>query len=102
VRNRRALREALQARLARRPAGAWAQALTAARVPAGVVNDLCGAFALAQSLGLEPIVQLTRPDGPPVPLTRNPIALSETPPAYRTAPPRMPAPGSPPVGWESR
>ena len=100
VSNRRALREALLARLAGRPAGAWAQALTAARVPAGVVNDLRAAFALAQSLGLEPIVELPRSAGPPVRLTRNPIALSETPPAYRAAPPSLPAPGASPASWE--
>ncbi len=62
VTNRDALRDALLAALAARPATVWAQALTAARVPAGVVNDLSGAFALAQSLGMEPVVEL-RPPG---------------------------------------
>ena len=100
VTNRTELREALVAALAARPATAWAQALTAARVPAGVVNDLSGAFALARSLGMEPVVELERSDGPPVRLTRNPIELSRTPPSYRTAPPAMPAPGARRVGWE--
>ena len=36
----------------------WAAELTAARVPAGVVNDVAGAFALAESLGMEPIVSV--------------------------------------------
>jgi len=98
--NRAELRDALLAALAAAPAADWAQALTAARVPAGVVNDVSGAFALAQSLGIEPIVELPRPDGPPVRLTRNPIELSRTPPAYRTAPPAMPAPGVPRAGWK--
>ena len=48
--------------MAARPAADWARELTAARVPAGVVNDLRGAFALAQSLGLEPIVQVPAGD----------------------------------------
>lgn len=100
VTNRGELRDALRSALGARPASVWAQALTAARVPAGVVNDVRGAFALARSLGIEPVVELPRPDGPPVRLTRNPIGLSRTPPAYHTAPPGMPAPGAPRAGWE--
>jgi crotonobetainyl-CoA:carnitine CoA-transferase CaiB-like acyl-CoA transferase len=90
VRNRDVLREALEQRLADRPASAWAEALTAARVPAGVVNDLAGAFQLATDLGLDPIVQVPREDGAAVDLTRNPIRLSATPPSYRSAPPTLP------------
>jgi crotonobetainyl-CoA:carnitine CoA-transferase CaiB-like acyl-CoA transferase len=90
VTNRAELKAELIARLAAAPAAAWAARLTAARVPAGVVNDLAGAFALAQSLGLEPVVDVPSPDGPPVPLTRNPITLSRTPPTYRSAPPDLP------------
>ncbi|HEY1566922.1 MAG TPA: CoA transferase [Solirubrobacteraceae bacterium] len=90
VTNRAELKAELIARLAAAPAAEWAARLTAARVPAGVVNDLAGAFALAQSLGLEPVVDVPSPDGPPVPLTRNPITLSRTPPTYRSAPPDLP------------
>jgi crotonobetainyl-CoA:carnitine CoA-transferase CaiB-like acyl-CoA transferase len=87
VLHRAELREALEARLARRAAPEWAKLLTAARVPAGVVNDLSGAFALAQSLELEPIVKVPRQDGTSVPLTRNPVRMSRTPAVYRSAPP---------------
>jgi crotonobetainyl-CoA:carnitine CoA-transferase CaiB-like acyl-CoA transferase len=90
VEHRDALRTELEAALATRPAAAWAERLAASRVPAGVVNDLAGAFAFATRLGLEPIVEVPREDGPPLPLPRNPIRLSETPPSYRTAPPRLP------------
>ncbi|MBS1879849.1 MAG: CoA transferase [Actinobacteria bacterium] len=90
VEHRVALRAELEAALAARPASEWAAALTARRVPAGVVNDLAAAFAFAEGIGLEPIVAVPREDGPPVPLTRNPIRLSETPPSYRSAPPRLP------------
>jgi crotonobetainyl-CoA:carnitine CoA-transferase CaiB-like acyl-CoA transferase len=90
VAHRGALRAELEAHLTRRPAPAWAAELTDARVPAGVVNDVGAAFALATSLGLEPIVTLPRADGSPVAVTRNPIGLSATPPTYRTAPPRLP------------
>ncbi len=91
VANRDALGAALQQRLSSRPASEWAAQLTEARVPAGVVNDLRGAFALAQSLGLEPIVAVPATDeGPAVSMTRNPIRLSCTPPSYRSAPPPLP------------
>ena len=63
VDNRQALHEALAARLAARPASEWARLLTEARVPAGVVNDVAGAFALAQTLGLAPTVSIARDDG---------------------------------------
>ena len=90
VANRAVLKEELVARLARAPASEWAQRLTAARVPAGVVNDVAGAFALAHSLGLDPIVEVPGADGGAVPLTRNPIRLSRTAPSYRSAPPALP------------
>ncbi|MFD0691660.1 CaiB/BaiF CoA transferase family protein [Actinomadura fibrosa] len=90
VAHRRELRPLLAERLAARPAGEWAEALTAKRVPAGVVNDVAGAFRLAERLGLDPVVELPRPDGTAVRLPRNPIRLSATPPAYRTAPPPLP------------
>jgi crotonobetainyl-CoA:carnitine CoA-transferase CaiB-like acyl-CoA transferase len=95
VANRVALREELVARLRRRGAREWAQELTEVRVPAGVVNDLAGAFALAQRLGLDPIVQVPLPDGGSLGLPRNPIGLSLTPPSYRSAPPRLPQRESP-------
>jgi crotonobetainyl-CoA:carnitine CoA-transferase CaiB-like acyl-CoA transferase len=90
VANRGALRAELEARLGARPAADWARELTAARVPAGVVNDVGAAFALAESLGLAPIVSLPKDDGGTVSLTRNPIRLSKTPPTYRSAPPSLP------------
>ncbi len=93
VSNRAALKDELIARLASRPATEWAMALTAARVPAGVVNDLAGAFELAAAVGLDPVVEVpsnTTPPSPGVPLTRSPIRLSRTPPTYRSAPPDLP------------
>jgi crotonobetainyl-CoA:carnitine CoA-transferase CaiB-like acyl-CoA transferase len=90
VAERDALRTDLERLLARQPASAWAAQLTAARVPAGVVNDIAGAFALAQSIGLDPVVELPGEDSATVRLTRNPITLSATPPHYLSAPPRLP------------
>lgn len=96
VAHRLLLRAELERRLAAKAAVDWAGELTAVRVPAGVVNDLAGAFALAESLGLDPVVEVPAPDGASVPLTRNPIRLSLTPPSYRSAPPRLPEPPSSP------
>jgi crotonobetainyl-CoA:carnitine CoA-transferase CaiB-like acyl-CoA transferase len=90
VRNRVELRDALERALAGRPARAWADSLTAARVPAGVVNDVRDAFVLAAALGLDPIVEIPREDGSNVRLTRSPMSLSETPPRYELPPPPLP------------
>ena len=92
VENRDALRIALSDRLKTRDAGAWASELTGAGVPAGVVNDIAGAFELARALGLRPTVEIERDEGGSIELTRNPIGLSVTPPSYRSAPPRFPRP----------
>ncbi|HVY97847.1 MAG TPA: CoA transferase [Solirubrobacterales bacterium] len=90
VENRDALAAELRRLLAARPTAEWVELLSIARVPAGVVNDVAGAFALAAELGLEPVVSLPRADGSAVALTRNPIRLSATPPSYRSAPPDLP------------
>jgi crotonobetainyl-CoA:carnitine CoA-transferase CaiB-like acyl-CoA transferase len=97
VANRRQLRVELEARLVRASAAQWALDLSAARVPAGQVNDIAGAFALADTLGLQPTVAVSATDGRVSRLTRNPIRLSVTPPSYRSAPPQLPSKGSPGV-----
>jgi crotonobetainyl-CoA:carnitine CoA-transferase CaiB-like acyl-CoA transferase len=89
VEHRAALREALEERLGSRTAREWVSALTKERVPAGVVNDVAAAFGLARELGMEPVVEVPRPDGSTVALTRNPIKLSLTPVTYRLPPPSM-------------
>jgi crotonobetainyl-CoA:carnitine CoA-transferase CaiB-like acyl-CoA transferase len=92
VAHRAVLRDVLIARLEGRDAAAWVAALSAVGVPAGQVNDVAGAFALADALGLDPIVELPRPDGTVARLTRNPITLSATPATYRSAPPPLESP----------
>ncbi|MBK1782999.1 CaiB/BaiF CoA transferase family protein [Prauserella cavernicola] len=89
VAHREPLRAELVRLLSARSAADWAKELSAARVPAGVVNDLAGAFALATDLGLDPVVGIERGDGTTARLTRNPIGLSATPPTYRSAPPPL-------------
>jgi crotonobetainyl-CoA:carnitine CoA-transferase CaiB-like acyl-CoA transferase len=100
VEHRAELRTLLEERLSRRTAAEWASELSAAGVPAGEVNDVAGAFALAERLGLNPMVDLPRPDGTSVRLTRNPIGLSTTPARYETAPPDDPGQLTLPLpGW---
>ncbi|HEX2392007.1 MAG TPA: CoA transferase [Solirubrobacterales bacterium] len=90
VANREELKGLLEEALAARGAGEWVALLRARRVPAGVVNDIAGAFGFAESLGLEPTVEIPREDGAPVRLTRSPIRLSKTPATYRLPPPPRP------------
>jgi crotonobetainyl-CoA:carnitine CoA-transferase CaiB-like acyl-CoA transferase len=90
VEHRDALGALLTERFAARPAVEWAERLRARRVPAGVVNDIGAAFALAREIGLEPTVAIERGDGTSAELTRNPIRLSATPATYRLAPPPLP------------
>jgi crotonobetainyl-CoA:carnitine CoA-transferase CaiB-like acyl-CoA transferase len=98
VANRQALHERLEACLRAEAAAHWVRALTAVRVPAGEVNDIAGAFALADALGLDPIVELPGADGQTVRLTRNPIGLSATPAVYLSAPPVLAPVRSQPPG----
>ncbi|MEU0835437.1 CoA transferase [Streptomyces sp. NPDC005969] len=91
-----ALAEELSVRLRRRAADEWFDLLTPLGVPCGPVNDLAGAFDLAEQLGLAPRVT---PDDAgaeaegghdgPMNLVANPIGLSRTPVHYARRPPRL-------------
>jgi crotonobetainyl-CoA:carnitine CoA-transferase CaiB-like acyl-CoA transferase len=87
VAHRADLRTALEAALASRGASEWHGLFTAAGVPCGPINDVAGAFDLASSLGLQPVVAVPGSD---VPQVANPLRMSATPPSYRHAPPTMP------------
>lgn len=90
VRNRGALRGLLEPLLAARTAADWVDALTLARVPAGLVNDIGEAFAFAESLGLEPIVTTVDPaTGRTSRQPATPIRLDMAPAAHRTPPPLL-------------
>jgi crotonobetainyl-CoA:carnitine CoA-transferase CaiB-like acyl-CoA transferase len=93
------LRGLLERRLIEQPAAQWSERLLAVGVPAGEVNDLAGAFSLADRLGLEPIAELpplhaagpTAPadDAAPTRVVRNPVRMSATPPRHASAPPAL-------------
>ncbi|WP_433654252.1 CaiB/BaiF CoA transferase family protein [Nocardia sp. CA-128927] len=64
----------------------WEALLTPLGVPCGPVNDMAGAFALADRLGLQP--RIPSDNGLP-PLVANPITLSRNPVRYLSAPPEL-------------
>lgn len=90
VGDRAALRSALEPLLAARPAAEWVRVLTAARVPAGLVNDVAEAFAFAESLGLSPVVETADPaTGRRSRQPATPIRIDTAPAAHRTPPPLL-------------
>lgn len=88
VRNRASLREILERALAPNSAGYWSKILPALGIPAGSVNNIAGAFAFAEQLGLQPI-QGTEDGDPLGGQVASPIKLSATPVRYRTRAPRL-------------
>ncbi|HEX7746917.1 MAG TPA: CoA transferase [Micromonosporaceae bacterium] len=84
------LANVLQGALVQAGADHWFDTLSAAGVPVGPINDLGEAFALAERLGLEPVVEIDDPDrGTASRQVANPIRLSKTPATYRRPPPRL-------------
>jgi len=79
----------LVAVLRTRPADEWWSELTPAGVPCGPINDIAEAFALAESVGLEPVAIIDDPHRPGTPTVSNPLRMSATPPTYRLAPPSL-------------
>lgn len=86
VRHRPDLVTALAARLAHDGVDAWVERLSAVGVPAGRVGTIADGFALAEKLGLEPVVDV----GPGRPAqVRHPITYSDTPITEYAAPPHL-------------
>jgi crotonobetainyl-CoA:carnitine CoA-transferase CaiB-like acyl-CoA transferase len=82
------LRPLLVERLATRTADEWFGLLTAAGIPCGPINTLDRGVALAEELGLEPVVRAGE-GAAAVPTVRSPITLSGSRPAYRLPPPGL-------------
>ncbi|MBA0124858.1 CoA transferase [Haloechinothrix sp. YIM 98757] len=86
------LGELLTRRLRQRTAKEWFDLLTPLGVPCGPVNDVAGAFALADDLGLRSRATIG-PAGEAgddaTEFVANPISLSATPPGYRARPPHL-------------
>lgn len=86
----------LETRLGARPAAEWVALLRAVGVPCGPVNDVAAAFADAQRLGLEPVVEQPGDDGDDdgddggeVRSVASPLKLSCAPVSYRRPPPTL-------------
>jgi crotonobetainyl-CoA:carnitine CoA-transferase CaiB-like acyl-CoA transferase len=88
TRNRDILRPLLVERLRTRTADEWFQALTAAGVACGPINTVAVGVEFASSLGLNPVVQVGAGEHS-VPMIRNPITFSRTPPRYKLPPPAL-------------
>jgi len=86
VEHHTAMVEVLEAGLAADDVAAWSAKLRAAGVPAGKVNDIGEAIALAESFGLEPTVDV----GPGNPRQiRHPVRYSGFEPVTPSAPPAI-------------
>jgi crotonobetainyl-CoA:carnitine CoA-transferase CaiB-like acyl-CoA transferase len=90
VAHRAELKAVLEDRLAQRTADEWQVLITDAGVPCGPINDIAQGFALAERLGLDPVVEVDDPRrASPQRQVANPVSYSRTPPRYRTAPPQV-------------
>ena len=90
VANRDALNRELSGALAAATADQWWERLTPAGVPCGPINDIAAAVALAERLGLDPVVEVpdagrTRPSRQ----VAHPVRFSATPARYELAPPLL-------------
>jgi crotonobetainyl-CoA:carnitine CoA-transferase CaiB-like acyl-CoA transferase len=84
IENRVALCALLEPIFITRSAADWVAALTRLKVPAGRINSVSEAFALAESLGLEPIKHI---DG--IPTISHPVRYSGFDVDYRYSPPTL-------------
>jgi crotonobetainyl-CoA:carnitine CoA-transferase CaiB-like acyl-CoA transferase len=82
--NREQLRPILVERLRTRTRDEWFRDLMAAGVPCAPINTIDGGVAMAEELGLNPVVTVGG-----VPGVRNPITFSHTPARYELPPPGL-------------
>jgi len=94
--NREELRPLLVERLTKRTKDEWFRDLLAAGVPCAPINTIDGGFALADELGLDPVVTVGD-----VPGVRNPITFSGTPAGYELPPPGLDEHGEEIRAWLS-
>jgi crotonobetainyl-CoA:carnitine CoA-transferase CaiB-like acyl-CoA transferase len=84
VENLLQLNAQLEPIFAQKSADHWISTLAKVKIPAGAINNIKEAFDLAQSLGLNSVVEI---DG--VKSVANPISFSKTPVEYRLSPPNL-------------
>jgi len=86
--NRGELRPLLEERLRTRSKQDWFGELTAAGIACGPINTLDQGVALATEIGLDPVTEVGDGEAA-IPVVRNPITFSATPPDYRLPPPTL-------------
>jgi crotonobetainyl-CoA:carnitine CoA-transferase CaiB-like acyl-CoA transferase len=86
--NREQLRPLLAERLTARPAAEWFAELNAAGVPCGPINTVDAGVDFAREIGLEPVVTAGAGEAA-MPVIRNPVDYSATPPSYPLPPPTV-------------
>lgn len=99
VRHRSELIRLIAALAVDREPASLATELTLRGVPAGVVNDIGQAYALAESLGLQPAPAFADAALARSPQLANPIRMSDSGPSYRLAPPELGEHTRQIVGW---
>jgi crotonobetainyl-CoA:carnitine CoA-transferase CaiB-like acyl-CoA transferase len=92
------LRPLLVERLRTRTAMEWFEAIIGVGVPCGPINTVDGGFAFAESIGLDPVVDVGEGDAA-VPSARNPITFSATPVSYDRPPPALDEHGAEIRAW---
>ena len=88
VANRVELNELLVKQFLGNGADHWWKLLSEAGVPCGPINSISEAFALAESLELNPIITINQ-EGEERKQVANPITFSQTPVRYAVAPPSL-------------
>ncbi len=89
VRDRAVLVPLLEEIVHKRPVAFWVEALDAAKVPCGPINDIAQALADPQVAARGMRIDLPHALAGFVPLVANPIQLSGTPATYERAPPLL-------------
>jgi len=90
VANREELSKLIEGKLRESPAAEWVDRFESAQVPAGLVNDIGEAFALAERLGLNPVVGVGGASaGGENAQVADPMRLGTSPVTYRLRPPHL-------------
>src|SRR5699024_9188543 len=87
-RNRDAPRPILVEALSTATAAEWCRRLTEAGIACGPVQTIEGGVALTERLGRDPVITVGGGDRA-IPLSRNALSFSKTPPRYRMPPPSL-------------
>jgi len=88
TRNRESLYPLSVERLRMKGADEWFREMSAAGIACGPINSIAGGVEFARELGLEPVVDVGAGEAA-VPMIRNPMTFSATPPRYELPPPAL-------------